>query len=239
MIASFPRLAGCGPGGCLLATLVLAGACDRASTSASTEVPAEAAHTVVSLQEIDCQSCGMSVVTALSKTSGVYEATFDRETAEVTVAYDAAVVGPAQFIAVAHDLGYRASEGPGQGAYTPEVVFPQGLDVVQISENGEATDIEAHRVKGKVTVFDFHAIWCGPCKKVDRHMLSVLRDNDDVALRKLNVVDWDSELAKMYLQDVPNLPYVVVYGMDGEEVATISGLKLDELDAAIRKGRRR
>lgn len=239
MIASFRRLPGCGLGVCLLATLVLAGACDRASTSASTEVPAEAAQTVVSLQEIDCQSCGMSVVTALNKTSGVYEATFDRETAEVTVAYDAAVVGPAQFIAVAHDLGYRASEGPGQGAYTPEVVFPQGLDVVQISENGEATDIEAHRVKGKVTVFDFHAIWCGPCKKVDRHMLAVLRDHDDVALRKLNVVDWDSEVAKTYLRNVPNLPYVIVYGIDGKEVTKISGLKLDDLDAAIREGRRR
>ena len=210
--------------------------CESGRRSAGTQIPSEAARTVLSLQEIDCQSCGMSVVTALEKTSGVYEVTFDRETAEIAVAYDAAEAQPAQFIALAHDLGYRASEGPGHGAYTPEVEFPPGLDVVQISEKGEATDIEAHRVQGEVTVFDFHAIWCGPCKKVDRHMLAVLRDNEDVALRKLNVVDWDSEVAKTYLRNVPNLPYVVVYGTGGKEVAKISGLKLDELDTAIREG---
>ena len=73
-------------------------------------------------------------------------------------------------------------------------------------------------------------------RKVDRHMLAVLRDNEDVALRKLNVVDWDSEVAKTYLRNVPNLPYVVVYGTGGKEVAKISGLKLDELDTAIREG---
>lgn len=219
-----------------LALVLASPGCESGRRSARTQVPSEAAHTVLSLQEIDCQSCGMSVVTALEKTSGVYEATFDRETAEIAVVYDAAVAQPTQFIALAHDLGYRASEGPGHGAYTPEVEFPAGLDVVQISEEGEAVAIDDHRVPGKVTVFDFHAIWCGPCKKVDRHMLAVLRDHEDVALRKLNVVDWDSEVAKTYLRDVPNLPYVVVYGTDGEEVAKISGLKLDELDTAIREG---
>ncbi len=193
---------------------------------------------IVSLQEIECQSCGMSVVAALEKTPGVFEVSFDRDTAEVAVAYDPALTDTAQFIAVAHDLGYRASEGPGQGAYTPEVEFPSDLDVEQISVEGEAVAIDDHPVPGKVTVFDFHAIWCGPCKKVGRHMLSVLRDNEDVALRKLNVVDWDSEVAKTYLRNVPNLPYVVVYETDGTEVAKISGLKLDELDAAISKGRR-
>jgi len=214
-------------------------ACQRGSGSAKTEVPAEAARTIVSLQEIECQSCGMSVMTALERTSGVYEVAFDKDTAELSVAYDPAVVGPAQFIAVAQDLGYRASEGPGEGAYTPEVEFPAELDVVQISGEGEGVEIEAHRVSGKVTVFDFHAIWCGPCKKVDRHMLAILRDNDDVALRKLNVVDWDSQIAKDYLQGIPSLPYVIVYGRNGKRIAEISGLELDELDAAIDEGRGR
>lgn len=212
-------------------------ACER--RDGSTRVPHEAATAVVSLQEIDCQSCGMSVVTALQKTPGVYEATFDKDTAEVTVAYDAATVGPGQFIAVAHDLGYRASEGPGHGAYTPEVVFPNDLDWKQISKEGESVEIESFLAPGKVTVFDFHAVWCGPCRKVDRHMLSVLREHEDVALRKLNVVDWDSPVAKQHLAGVPNLPYVIVYAHDGKRVAKISGLKLDDLDAAIEKGRRR
>lgn len=237
MIAFLRRPAGRALGLWVLASTGLIAACERPSTALPAEVPATAVRTVVSLQDIDCQSCGMSVVRVLNKASGVYGATFDRDAAEVTIAYDAALIGPDQFIAIAHDLGYPAVKGPGHGAYTPEVVFPDDLDATQLSE-GEAVHIEAHAVPGKVTVFDFHAIWCGPCKEVDRHMLSVLRDNDDVALRKLNVVDWDSEVAKMYLRNVPSLPYVVVYGMDGKEVAKISGLQLDEIDAAITQGRK-
>lgn len=224
---------------CFLVGSVTSVACTPGAKPVQTEVPAAAARTILSLQEIECQSCGMSVVAALEQTAGVHEVTFDKSTAEVTISYDPDQVAPPQFIAVAHELGYRASDGPGEGVYTPEVEFPADLEVKQISRDGEFVDIEAFRVPGKVTVFDFHAIWCGPCKKVDRHMLSVLRDNDDVALRKLNVVDWDSAVAKKYLGGVPSLPYVIVYGADGKLVAKISGLKLDDLDAAIGKGRSR
>ena len=73
-----------------LALVLASPGCESGRRSARTQVPSEAAHTVLSLQEIDCQSCGMSVVTALERTSGVYEATFDRETAEIAVVYDAA-----------------------------------------------------------------------------------------------------------------------------------------------------
>lgn len=214
-------------------------ACGPTSGSGRTEVPASAAHTVVSLQGIDCQSCGMSVVEALQKSDGVFDVSFDKDTAEVAVAYDAAVVGPPQFIAIAQDLGYRASEGPGEGAYIPEVEFPPALDVEQISKEGEAVDIDAALAAGKVTVVDFHAIWCGPCRKVDRHMLSVLRERDDVALRKVNVVDWDSAVAQQHLQGVESLPYILVYDRSGKRVAKIAGLDLDGLDAAIAKGARR
>lgn len=228
-------------GGALGLSLMLVGslaACEPSPGSTPTQVPQGAAQATISLQEIECQSCGMSVVTALERTAGVHSVAFDRASAEVKVAYDPALVAPAQFIAVAHDLGYRASEGPGQGAYTPEVEFPEALDVVQISKQGEAVELAAFVVPGKVTVFDFHALWCGPCKQVDRHMLSVLKDNDDVALRKLNIVDWDSPVTKQYLTGAASLPFVIVYGRDGKRVAKITGLELDKLDAAIDKGRR-
>jgi len=175
---------------------------------------------------------------ALKRRDGVEEVSFDRDTAEVVVRYDPARTRPELLVEAIADLGYGAEIGEGKGCYLPDVEFPPELDVRWISRDGAAVDIERHVERGKVTVFDFYATWCGPCREVDREMLSILRESSDVALRKLNVADWGSGVAKQYLTEVPNLPYVIVYGKDGERVAGVSGLELERLRSAIDKGRR-
>ncbi len=202
-----------------------------------TTVPASANATVISLRDIDCQSCGDRIIAALKKDPGVYDASFDRVAAEVAVQYDATQTDPKAFITIIEGEGYTGIEGAGQGAYLDEIEFAPQLDVVKISKSGEAVTLDDHIQPSKVTVFDFYAQWCKPCRQVDIHMKQVLATHGDVALRKLDVVDWDSEVAKQYLHDVPDLPYVIVYGKNGKRVAKISGLALDELDAAIAKGR--
>ena len=72
---------------------------------------------------------------------------------------------------------------------------------------------------------------------VDAHMKKVLATQPDVALRKLDVSDWSTPLARHYLTDVASLPYVVVYGADGRRVMEIVGLNLGALDRAIERGR--
>lgn len=206
--------------------------------SNATQVPDSATTTVISLQGIDCESCGTRVIKALAR-PGVYASSFDRSAAELTVQYDATQVSVADMIEVVTTLGYTGCEGAGQGAYIPEVEFGPDLDVAKIASGGETVELEAHLVAGKVTVFDFYAVWCKPCRAVDRHMRDVLAKHDDVALRKLDVVDWDSEVAKQHLKTASELPHVIVYGRDGKQVAAISGLALDDLDAAIAKGRSR
>ncbi|MEM7156003.1 MAG: cation transporter [Myxococcota bacterium] len=221
----------------LLWSLVAMAGC--ASAKGPPKAPDGAAEVVLSMQGIDCQSCGQTAVEALTATPGVYVASFERDAVELHVAYDAAQVDPPQLLAVVHGLGYRAIRGPGQGAYTSEVVFAPGLDVQQISTDGELVDLEAFLVPGKVTVFDYHAVWCGPCKEVDRHMLALLERNDDIALRKLDVVDWSSALATKHLGKVATLPYLIVHGRSGKPIAQIAGLDLVALDRAIERGRRR
>lgn len=214
--------------------VALAG-CAHGQTSAGRSAHSETV--VISLQEIACQSCGQASARALTKREGVEKATFDRDTAEVTVHYDPAVTSPPALVGVVGELGYEAEVGSGKGRYLPEVDFPEELDVVWTSRDGTAVEIEEHRVPGKITVFDFYAPWCGPCREVDREMLSILKNRTDVALRKLNVVDWESGVAKRYLKDIPHLPYVIVYGKNGERLRVISGLHLDQLRAAIREAR--
>ena len=53
--------------------------------------------------------------------------------------------------------------------------------MARISEAGEAVDVRDHVVAGKVTVFDFYAVWCKPCREVDEHMQQVRQLELDIA----------------------------------------------------------
>ena len=122
-------------------------------------------------------------------------------------------------------------------SFEPLPELPPGADLRRLSQQGEdVPDLAAHAVPGKVTVFDFYADWCPPCRKVDAHMYRLLAQRGDVAYRKLNVVSWDSPLARRYLQQVENLPHLVIYGKDGRRVRSLTGLELPALDEAIARG---
>jgi thiol-disulfide isomerase/thioredoxin len=118
--------------------------------------------------------------------------------------------------------------------FDPLPALPAGADVVELSREGEDVPaLEKHLVAGKVMLFDFYAVWCAPCRKIDAHVAAVLAKRNDVAVRKLNVVSWDTPLAARYLKTVTDLPYVVVYGKDGRRVRAVAGLDLAALDRAI------
>lgn len=119
-----------------------------------------------------------------------------------------------------------------------DVPFPPEADVDWISRGGEAVTLEEELVPGKVTVVDFWAEWCLPCKEVDREMAAILEASADVALRKINVVDWQTPVAQQYLERVSGLPYLLVFDKTGERIAVVEGLDLKRLRRAIAKGQR-
>ncbi|HYO53281.1 MAG TPA: thioredoxin family protein [Archangium sp.] len=122
-------------------------------------------------------------------------------------------------------------------SFEPLPVLAPGADLMKLSHEGEdVPELAPHAVPDKVTVFDFYADWCQPCRKVDAHMFGLLNARQDIAYRKLNVVSWDSPLARRHLGQVENLPYLVVYGKDGKLVRTVRGFDLGALNAALAEG---
>jgi thiol-disulfide isomerase/thioredoxin len=98
-----------------------------------------------------------------------------------------------------------------------------GVDVESIADRGEA--VELAPVPGKVTVIDFWAPWCAPCRILDAELAALSRAHPGrLAIRKINVVDWDSPAARRYLApEGHDLPHVKVYGADGTIAFETSG----------------
>ena len=92
----------------------------------------------------------------------------------------------------------------------------RGLDQQTIGPAGSATPVTP--VLGKITVFDLWADWCAPCRELDDRMAALARRYPDrIAVRKLEVVDSDSEGWKAFLAPGKfDLPHVKVYGTDGK-----------------------
>jgi thiol-disulfide isomerase/thioredoxin len=105
--------------------------------------------------------------------------------------------------------------------------------VKNLSEDGRAVGpFEELRVRGKFTVFDVYADWCLPCRDVDAHLRKVVAEREDVAVRKLNLVDFESPLGLELGDAIQGLPYVVIFAPDGRRT-DITGLNTGKIDAAL------
>ncbi|HEX6738573.1 MAG TPA: thioredoxin family protein [Vicinamibacteria bacterium] len=187
---------------------------------------------VFSIQGAESLESGERIKAELKKIAGVKKATFDGPKAELTVRLADGVADDAVLAAVARS-GFKAVAGGGQGVYAAGEAFPGGADVVVLSKDGAAVGpFEKLRVRDKYTVFDLYAEWCGPCKLVDARLREILASRKDVAVRKLNVVDFDSPLARQMGPGFEALPYVVVYTPTGKKTE-ITGLDLQKLDKAL------
>lgn len=187
---------------------------------------------VFSIQGADCGKCGDEIKDELKKVAGVKKAEFDMHKVELTVKLRDGV-GDQVVIAAVERAGMKAVPGAGQGSYLPPAAYPAGADVATLSPDGSGVGpLEKLRVPAKYTVFDVYADWCGPCRQVDERLRQLVQARADVAVRKLNVVDFDTPLARELGSRFEALPYVVVFSPAGKRT-DIQGVDLEKMDKAL------
>jgi thiol-disulfide isomerase/thioredoxin len=93
-----------------------------------------------------------------------------------------------------------------------------GADVRDLGKAGERVDLVA--VPGKLTIFDFWATWCEPCKTLEPALIEIAKAHPDrVAIRRIDVVDWDSAVAAQHLTPGGfGLPHLKVLDASGKLV---------------------
>jgi thiol-disulfide isomerase/thioredoxin len=105
-------------------------------------------------------------------------------------------------------------------------------DVQDVVAQGEAARLT--HVPAKVTVFDFWAPWCEACKPLDAALRARAANNSRMALRRVNVVDFDSPIGRQELPGVSVLPHIRVIGQDGRVLFEGSGTPDQLLEAVDR-----
>ena len=98
---------------------------------------------------------------------------------------------------------------------------------VEVISHGAQVNINQHLALGNVTVVDFYADWCGPCRQLSPSLEQMARTDPEIALRKIDIVNWKTPVARQF--NVNSIPQVNVYNRAGSLVGTVNGADIDQI----------
>jgi thiol:disulfide interchange protein len=122
---------------------------------------------------------------------------------------------------------------PHKGDFEEHPVDERGLDIKTISK-GEAVTLKRHLVRGKVTIIDYTADWCKPCRILGGKLAEFARREKRIAIRKVDVTRWDTPVVRQHLKGIKGLPYVEVFDRKGQRVTSLQIPQVWKIEDVVR-----
>lgn len=103
-----------------------------------------------------------------------------------------------------------------------------------VSNGGETIDLPALLAPGKITLVDFYADWCGPCKRLGPELERRVKEDADVVLVKVDIVKWGTPVTRQF--GIDSIPSVRVFNRQKEQVGNPTP-SLAEVVTAVNKAK--
>ena len=187
---------------------------------------------------MSCGGCAKSATKALEKISGLYEVKVDFDSKRAIVNADREITRRE----VREALGTLGFEARFPGDVVVLVLSEEektNLDIKTASQ-GEAIRLKDHLAAGKITIFDYYADWCGPCHLLTPKLERLLLKYGNLALRKVDISNWESEVAKQAAREfgLPGLPYVRIYGPKGKLLGAVHGNQIEKVEKIVKENKK-
>src|ERR1043166_3267147 len=108
---------------------------------------------------------------------------------------------------------------------------------ITVISHGAQVDINQHLALGNVTVIDFYADWCGPCRRLSPSLEQMARSDPEIALRKINIVNWKTAVVQQF--NIHSVPQVNVYDRSGRLVGTVVGVDFEKVKSYVAQAKSR
>ena len=102
---------------------------------------------------------------------------------------------------------------------------------IEVISHGAQIDINQHLAFGNVTVVDFYADWCGPCRRLSPSLEQMARSDPEIALRKIDIVNWKTAVVQQF--NIHSIPQVNVYDRSGRLIGTVVGVDFEKVKSYV------
>jgi len=188
---------------------------------------------------IDCSGCAAPVAKTLAAVAGVSNVHVDWKqksaTVDVPQGFDRERLRSAMLNA-GYEVQFAGEKSRDLQPLPADVL--KTLDI-KAFDGSRPIDFKTITAPGKITIVDFYADWCGPCKVLELRLQHLVQGKN-VAVRRVNMGKWDNAAAKQATRDfrLASLPYLRIYDAHGELAAEIRDGMWDELLDAVEKASR-